>query len=81
MGKMVNATVHETDHQVTVQAVFRKPENLIQTSSSSFYTNNQYDHHYPHHSERSSTYSSTWNSDGNALYLKSLQNEIIVCLL
>lgn len=67
MGKMVNATVHETDHQVTVQAVFRKPENLVRTStsSSSFYPNQRYDP-YPYHSERSSTYSSTVYSDGNA---------------
>jgi hypothetical protein len=61
MGKMVHATVHETEYQVTVQAVFRKPENL---SQSSFYIDER-NEHYPMNSERSSTFSSTFNTDGN----------------
>jgi hypothetical protein len=60
MGKMVHATIHETEYQVTVQAVFRKPENL---SQSSFYIDEKHEH-YPLNSERSSTFSSTFNSDG-----------------
>ena len=34
MAKMVHATVHENEYQVSIQAVFRKPENL---SQSAFY--------------------------------------------
>ena len=65
MGQMAHATVHETEYQVVVQAVFRKPENLVRASSSAsaFYTNDRHDH-YQYHSERSSAYSSTFNSDG-----------------
>jgi hypothetical protein len=61
MGKMVHATVHETEYQVTVQAVFRKPENLSQPA---LYTAERNDH-YSLNSERSSTFSSTFNTDGN----------------
>jgi len=61
MGKIVHATIHETEHQVTVQAVFRKPENL---SQSSVYIN-ETNGHYPIHNERSSTFSSAFNSDGS----------------
>jgi len=60
MAKMVHATVHENEYQVSIQAIFRKPENL---SQSAFYideTNAQ----YGMNSERSSTFSSTFNSDG-----------------
>ncbi|CAF4540200.1 unnamed protein product, partial [Rotaria sp. Silwood1] len=59
MSKMIHATVQENEYQVTIQAVFRKPENL---SQSAFYideTNGQ----YAMNSERSSTFSSTFNSD------------------
>jgi hypothetical protein len=61
MGKMVHATIHETEYQVTVQAVFGKPEKLSQPS---YYVDERYEH-YPMNSERSSTFSSTFNSDGN----------------
>lgn len=75
MGKMVHATVHDTEHQVVIQAVFRKPENLAQTPvSSSFYANDRHDH-YHYHSERSSTYSSTFNSDGNMMHFKSREKK------
>ena len=60
MGKMIHANVHENEYQVSIQAVFRKPESL---SQSAFYideTNAQ----YPMNSERSSTFSSAFNSDG-----------------
>jgi hypothetical protein len=67
MGKIVHATIHETEHQVTVQAVFRKPENL---SQSSFYVDER-NEHYTMNSERSSTFSSTFNSDGNFFIQKS----------
>ncbi len=63
MAKMVHATVHENEYQVTIQAVFRKPENL---SQSAFYID-ETNGHYPLNSERSSTFSSTFNSDGNFL--------------
>ena len=61
MGKMIHATVHEKAYQVTIQAVFRKPENL---SQSAFYTDETMGN-LPLNSERSSTFSSTFNSDGN----------------
>lgn len=61
MAKMVHATMHETEHQVTVQAVFRKPENL---SHSAVYTDAR-NAHYRISSERSSPFSSAFNSDGN----------------
>jgi len=61
MGKMVHSTVQETEHQIIVQAVFRKPENL---SQSSVYIN-ETNGHYPIHNERSSTFSSAFNSDGS----------------
>ncbi|CAF1355003.1 unnamed protein product [Rotaria sp. Silwood1] len=31
MGNMIHATVHENEYQVTIQTVFRKPENLSQS--------------------------------------------------
>lgn len=60
MSKMIHATVHENEYQVTIQAVFRKPENL---SQSAFYIDETNDN-YALNSERSSTFSSTFNSDG-----------------
>ena len=60
MGKMIHANVHENEYQVTIQAVFRKPENL---SQSAFYIDETLGN-YPLNSERSSTFSSTFNSDG-----------------
>ncbi|CAF2866272.1 unnamed protein product [Rotaria sp. Silwood2] len=60
MGKMIHATVHENEYQVTVQAVFRKPENL---SRSPFFIN-ETNEYYPINSERSSAFSSTIYSDG-----------------
>jgi hypothetical protein len=60
MGKMVHSTIQETDHQIIVQAVFRKPENL---SQSSVYIN-ETNGHYPMNHERSSAFSSAFNSDG-----------------
>lgn len=72
MGKMVHATVQENEYQVTIQLVFRRPENL---SQSSFYID-QRDEHYPMNSERSSTYSSTFNSDG-----KFLQKQNQICFI
>ncbi|CAF4603299.1 unnamed protein product [Rotaria socialis] len=59
MSKMIHATVHENEYQVTVQAVFRKPENL---SQSAFYIDETNGNHSMN-SERSSTFSSTFNSD------------------
>ncbi|CAF1382933.1 unnamed protein product [Adineta steineri] len=59
MGKMIHANVHENEYQVTVQAVFRKPENL---SQSAFYIDETIGQ-YAMNSERSSTFSSTFNSD------------------
>jgi len=64
MSKMVHANVHENEHQVIIQAVFRKPENL---SQSAFYID-ETNGHYSMNSERSSTFSSTFNSDGTQLY-------------
>lgn len=60
MGKMIHANVHENAHQVTLQAVFRKPDNMLQ---SAFYIDETLGP-YPMNSERSSTFSSTFNSDG-----------------
>ncbi|CAF0800692.1 unnamed protein product [Rotaria sordida] len=59
MSKMIHATVHENEYQVTIQAVFRKPENL---SQSAFYIDETHGQ-YAMNSERSSTFSSTFNSD------------------
>jgi hypothetical protein len=64
MSKMVHANVHENEHQVIIQAVFRKPENL---SQSAFYID-ETNGHYSMNSERSSTFSSTFNSDGKFIY-------------
>ena len=61
---MVHATVHENAHQVSIQAVFRKPENF---SQSAFYID-EANGQYAMNSERSSTFSSTFNSDGIYLY-------------
>ena len=58
---MIHANVHENEYQVTIQAVFRKPENL---SQSAFYIDETLGNHALN-SERSSTFSSTFNSDGN----------------
>ena len=63
MGKMIHATVHENEYQVTIQAVFRKPESL---SQSAFYIDETVGQ-YAMNSERSSTFSSTFNSDGKCL--------------
>lgn len=60
MAKMIHATVHENAHQVAIQAVFRKPENLTQSAFYIDESNGQ----YGMNSERSSTFSSTFNSDG-----------------
>ncbi len=68
MGKMVHATVHENEYQITVQTVFQKPENL---SRPVHYTTERNDH-YSMNSERSSTFSSTFNSDGNSFRSNSL---------
>ncbi|CAF1480953.1 unnamed protein product [Rotaria sp. Silwood1] len=59
MGNVIHATVHENEYQVTIQTVFRKPENL---SQSPFFINktNEY---YPIDNERSSPYSNTIYSD------------------
>ncbi|CAF1521587.1 unnamed protein product [Rotaria sp. Silwood1] len=59
MGNMIHATVHENEYQVTIQTVFRKPENL---SQSSFFIN-ETNEYYPINSERSSPYSNTIYSD------------------
>jgi hypothetical protein len=71
MGKMVHATVHETEHQVTIQTVFHKPTNPSQTS---FYID-ETNEHYPMHSERSSTFSSTFNSDGDYFFKSYFQTK------
>lgn len=63
MAKMIHAMVHESAHQVTIQAVFRKPENL---SQSAFYIDES-NGQYGMNSERSSTFSSTFNSDGTLI--------------
>lgn len=63
MAKMIHATVHENAYQVTIQAVFRKPENLTQSAFYIDESNGQ----YGMNSERSSTFSSTFNSDGTSL--------------
>jgi hypothetical protein len=76
MGKMVHATIHETEHQVTIQTVFRKPENLSQPS----YHITERSDYYPMNSERSSTYSSTFNSDGN-YFLIIFSIESIFCFI
>ncbi len=72
---MVHATIHETEYQVTVQAVFRKPENL---SRSSFYMDER-NEHYPMNSEQSSAFSSTFNSDGNIIFKQIFANRFF-CL-
>ncbi|CAF1320463.1 unnamed protein product [Rotaria sp. Silwood1] len=59
MGNMIHATVHENEYQVTIQTVFRKPENL---SQSPFFIN-ETNEYYPINSERSSPYSNTIYSD------------------
>ncbi|CAF1504739.1 unnamed protein product, partial [Rotaria sp. Silwood1] len=43
MGNMIHATVHENEYQVTIQTVFRKPENL---SQSPFFIN-ETNEYYP----------------------------------
>ncbi|CAF1560751.1 unnamed protein product, partial [Rotaria sp. Silwood1] len=55
MGNMIHATVHENEYQVTIQTVFRKPENL---SQSPFFIN-ETNEYYPINSERNSPYSNT----------------------
>ena len=76
MGKMIHANVHENEYQVTIQAVFRKPENL---SQSAFYIDETMGGNYALNSERSSTFSSTFNSDGkNSLMTFVLINSISV---
>ncbi|CAF1552877.1 unnamed protein product, partial [Rotaria sp. Silwood1] len=59
MGNMIHATVHENEYQVTIQTVFRKPENL---SQSPFFIN-ETNEYYPINSERSLPYSNTIYSD------------------
>ncbi|CAF0822735.1 unnamed protein product [Rotaria sp. Silwood1] len=59
MGNMIHATVHENEYQVTIQTVFRKPENL---SQSPFFIN-ETNEYYPIDNERSSPYSNTIYSD------------------
>ncbi len=74
MAKMVHATVHETEYQVTIQAVFRRPENL---SQSAFYIDETIGQ-YGMNSERSSTFSSTFNSDGIVLYIFYVSYRILL---
>jgi hypothetical protein len=62
---MVHATIHENDHQITVQSVFSKPENLSQLKERN--------PHYSMNSERSSTFSSTFNSDGIWFFFQKLK--------
>ncbi|CAF1212445.1 unnamed protein product [Rotaria sordida] len=59
MGKMIYATVHENEYQVTVQAVFQKPQNL---SQSPFFIDEK-NEYYRMTSGRSSPFSSIINSD------------------
>ncbi|UJR21839.1 hypothetical protein I4U23_024913 [Adineta vaga] len=59
MGKMIHATVQETERQIIVQTIFQKPENL---SQSTVFLNRK-DEHYPIHLDRSSPLSSAFNSD------------------
>ena len=61
MGKMIQAAVRENEYQVTIQAVFSKPENL---SRSAFYIDETIGQH-DLDTERSSTFSSMMNSDGS----------------
>ncbi|CAF3345526.1 unnamed protein product [Rotaria socialis] len=59
LGKMIHATVHENEYQVTVQAVFQKPQNLAQ---SAFFHNETNDY-YPTRTGRSSAFSNSFDSD------------------
>ncbi|CAF1327110.1 unnamed protein product [Rotaria sp. Silwood1] len=75
MGNMIHATVHENEYQVTIQTVFRKPENL---SQSPFFIN-ETNEYYPINSERSSPYSNTIYSDNrqkNNNYNKKSSHQI-----
>ncbi|CAF1453967.1 unnamed protein product, partial [Rotaria sp. Silwood1] len=72
MGNMIHATVHENEYQVTIQTVFRKPENL---SQSPFFIN-ETNEYYPINSERSSPYSNTIYSDNEYPREKSERTKV-----
>ncbi|CAF0896810.1 unnamed protein product [Rotaria sp. Silwood1] len=72
MGNMIHATVHENEYQVTIQTVFRKPENL---SQSPFFIN-ETNEYYPINSERSSPYSNTIYSDNEYPREKSQRTKV-----
>ena len=65
---MVHATVNETEHQVTIQAVFRKSENH---SSSSLSMDRTKKYHLID-SERTSMFTNTFYSDGKLLFFNIL---------
>lgn len=60
MGKMTHATVHETEHQITLQVVFNRPETVARAS---FYADEQKEY-YPMERERDIPFSSSIYSDG-----------------
>ena len=70
MGKMVHATVEETEDQIIVRSVFRKPENLSQPSLHIDQTNQR----YTMNNERSLPFSSGFNSDGSFIRIIILKN-------
>ncbi|CAF1535808.1 unnamed protein product, partial [Rotaria sp. Silwood1] len=77
MGNMIHATLHENEYQVTIQTVFRKPENL---SQSPFFIN-ETNEYYPINSERSSPYSNTIYSDkGYTILQLAIRNGYYECL-
>ena len=71
---MAHATVHETEYQVTIQAVFRKPENLSSSSLSMDRTKK----YRPIDSERSSIFTNTFYSDGRFLFFNILFKKLLL---
>ncbi|CAF1326307.1 unnamed protein product [Adineta steineri] len=72
MGKMVHATVEETEDQIIVRSVFRKPENLSQPSLHIDQTNQR----YTMNNERSLPFSSGFNSDDEYTRDKSHRSKV-----
>ena len=60
MGKMLRATLQQTEQELTLQVVFRKPENPSQPARPHSKSNE----HYSLASERTSPFSAQFNSDG-----------------
>jgi hypothetical protein len=61
MGAMIHATVQESEHQIVVQTIFRKPENLSQPPPVLPSHKHEY---YSTSKDRISPLSSIFNSDG-----------------